>query len=145
MPFEEDRPLFTYCNLFRGHFTIRAEANDDNEKIQTRVNKDGKTVREYHYKKLSKVKLADIREAEHEEYGPSWEFIFLDGNEYVLLKISKNSPVSNMILNRLENLDLKSEVTLVAGYIEEEEKNLIGVNQHGEWVQRVYTKEKPGA
>lgn len=137
--------LFTYVNTFQGKFTVRTKEDDHNPEKRERVTSEGNKIWEIPYGKLEDVYLADIREATHEQYGASWEFIFMADNKYYLLRIGKNSPISSMILNRLENIDLKKIVTLSAWQPKGEDKTIITLWQEGKQIERVYTKENPGA
>jgi hypothetical protein len=143
MPLENQSSDFTYINFMNGKFIVRvSEDNPSDQKIK-RTNKLGATVYELHYDKLSDVLLADIREAEHDEYGPSYEFIFQDENDYLLLRISKKSRVANMILKRLENIKLDQPFTMRGYYFAEEDKSAVGIYQDGAKIEAAYSKEKP--
>jgi len=144
MPFEEERPPYTYTGIVKGLFWVKAKDDDHNEKIVERKDAEDKIVRGYQYKKLSKVLLVEIKETFHEKYKHSWEFYLLDGNQYVCWKMSKKSPIAAMFLKRIENLELDTPFTLVAGYDKENEKSMVGVWQNEGWVQSKYPKPKEG-
>jgi hypothetical protein len=144
MPLENELKIFTYINFYKGRFTLKAKDGDTSDKIIVRINKNNETVREYHYDKLSGVMLADIREGKHEEFGSHWEFVFLDGNEYKILRLSKKSRIATQFFNKLENLVLSEPFTIRSFYFEEEDRGAIAIYQNSKKLENVYTKENPG-
>lgn len=145
MPLEQASKPFTYINFMRGKFTLRVPEDDPHEDKIKRLNKNNINVYERHFDKLSDVFLADVREAEHDEYGPSYEFIFQDQNEYLFLRLSKKSRIATMILNKLENITLDKVFTIRGYYFTDDDKSAIGIYQDGVKLQNVYTKDNPGA
>jgi hypothetical protein len=134
---------FTYVNIFQGKFVIRCNQDDPDPDKRMRKTKDGTEIWEIPYGKLEDMMLADIREAEHDQYGKSWEIIMEAGNNYYLLRIGKRSPVSNMFLSRLENIVLDKPITLTAWMPDGEDKNIISIWQDGQKVERAHTRENP--
>ncbi len=134
---------FIYINVFQGKFVIRCKEDDPDPDKRSRKTKNGDVIWEIPYGKLEDMMLADIREAEHDQFGKSWEIIMQAGNEYYLLRIGKRSPMSNMFLSRLENILLDKPFTLTAWMPDGEEKNIIQLWQDGKKVERAHTREQP--
>jgi len=129
MPFEEDRPPFLYTSIIDGKFVVKAKDDDRSDKIVERVNAEGKTVREYHYRALKNVTLADIKVSKHETYGKSWEIYLIDGNQYICWKQSTKGALGSNFLKMVEGLDLKEPFTIVPGWDKEKEKSQVFVSQ----------------
>ncbi len=141
-----------FYNIFKGKFTLKVpEAHEGNtymgEDIVTRTNVMNKEVREIHYNALDDLLLVDIKEVDHAEWGKSYDFIFMDGNEYIQVRFSSGSLATSMLI-RMENILIDKPVNIELYFFEKDgdvkEKSTLNLFQNGEKLKRLYTKEDPG-
>lgn len=154
MPFEEDKPPFIYTGIIQGKFAVRAKNDDLNENIVERTNAEDKKVREYHYRSLKNVLLAEIKVVTHATYGTSWEFYLIDGNQYICWKQSTKGAIGSDFLKMVEGIKLDEPFTIVPGWDKEKERSQVfvfqgtKVNEEGKTVPKYlksnYTKPEEG-
>ena len=140
---------FTFYNIFRGKFVRKAPDGYAGEDLVERVNHLGKAVRELHFDRLEDIILVDIKIEDHAEYGKSYNFYFIDGNEYIKLKVSCNSSVASGILVRLENIFLENKFAIQLYFFPKDNENTkdrttLNIFQEDKKLERVYTKDNPG-
>jgi len=140
---------FTFYNIFKGKFTKKAPDDYTGEDLVERVNHLGKSVRELHFGNLEDILLVDIKEEDHSEYGSSYNFYFIDGNEYIKVKVSSRSSVASGILVRLENVILDKKLTIKLYFFPKDDENpkdrtTLNIFQDEKKLERVYTKDNPG-
>ncbi len=140
---------FTFYNIFKGKFTSKAPDDYTGEDLVERINKEGKAVRERHFNRLEDILLVDIKEEEHDEYGKSYNFFFMDGNEYIKVKVSAGSSVASGIMVRLENILLEKSIDIELYFFPKDKENPkerthLNIWQDGKKLGKVYTKDNPG-
>lgn len=140
---------FTFYNIFKGKFVRKAPDNYTGEDLVERVNHLGKAVRELHFDRLEDLLLVDIKEEDHAEYGKSYNFYFIDGNEYIKLKVSCNSSVASGILVRLENIIIDKNLAIELYFFPKDNENpkdrtALNIFQEDKKLDKVYTKDAPG-
>lgn len=109
-----------------------------------RVNKNGQTVFEEHYKAW-KGRITDISVREHKEYGKFWNITLTDEAGDAILSMNYSSGYSNAFLKTLPNVDLNSDVIITPNLkIEgDKKKTTVFITQHGQPTKWFYTKDNP--
>jgi len=136
---------FTYVSVYKSNFTVRwkTEPADYDEK---RENKLGATVYEKYYPQLS-GHLVDIGlkapPEDHKEYGHTWVFTVVDGEDTFKLQISAKNFTSSPIMNRLKNINYSQKVQFKIFPDREDPSNSVMTIMQGEKVLPWITKEEP--
>lgn len=109
-----------------------------------RVNKNGVTVHEEHYKGW-KGKITGIAVREHKEFGKFWNITLSDSDGEAILQMNYSSGYSAAFLKTLPNIDLKSDVIITPNLkIEgDKKKTTVFISQHGQPLKHFYTKDNP--
>jgi len=109
-----------------------------------RVNKNGATVHEEHYKGW-KGRITGIAVRDHKDYGKHWNVTITDEDGDAILQMNYSSGYSAAFLKILPNIDLNSEVNIVPDMRVEgdKKKTTLFITQHGKPVKWYYTKDNP--
>lgn len=135
---------FTYVSVYKSNFTVRwkTEPADYDEK---RENKLGATVYEKYYPQLSghlvDIDLKDPPE-DHKEYGHTWVFTVVDGEDTFKLQISAKNFTSSPIMNRLKNIDYSQKVQFKIFPDREDPSNSVITIMQGKKVEPWITKDE---
>lgn len=101
-----------YYSLFSGKITTRLkEPGGPGPEYVTRTNKDGVTVHEKHINGIAGHLLSvSVKDEEGSKYGPQWEIVLFDGEQYQKLQIKYSSKQAESFLKRLHNVDLAASI-----------------------------------
>lgn len=137
----------TYLNIVGGKISMKVK--EGTAGAESRVNKNGVTVWELKFDKLS-GRIADIN-LEDSDHGKVWVVTIQDGIDYYYLHLPISGRITNGLMHRLPNIDLSQDVILkvfrIFNTTKQKDQDYLVVYQGGEEksnkIENFYTKETP--
>ena len=136
---------FTYVSVYKSNFAVRWKIEPADYDIK-RENKLGVVVYEKYYPQLSGYLVNIGLQAppdDHKEYGHTWMFTVVDGDDTFRLQISAKNFTASPIMNRLKNIDYSQKVQFKIFPDREDSANSVITIMQGEKVAPWITKEEP--
>jgi hypothetical protein len=142
-----------YLSIVNAMFTQRVDAGtpDAVPRELTKGANKGKQVFELYFNKIT-GRLLSVKERENKEFGNSFLFTLDVSTEtspdsIAVIECPISSNYSSSILNRLPNVDLKTDVALTTYEIDDAQKGKkvtgISIRQNGTKIESHYSKESP--
>lgn len=127
----------TFVNIVSGRFAIKVDKETPG--AVERKNKNGETVYELLYNTVSGL-ITGIEKKET-DYGNQWNVTLSENGKRAVVSFPYSSRMADGFLRRIENVNLSEPVALKVFTFDE--KTYMTVNQNGQKIDMVYTKDNP--
>jgi len=150
---DSDQGKITYFRVVRGYFCTKSDESNPNS--VARKTEDGRVFYDLQFRALEGV-IFDIKleDYEHPKRGPEqrWKVFMYEpiDNEVWCVTLPASSRVTNGLLTRLPNIDMRLPVKLVACWFADDEKGALyaeqapGLDSKYVKIQPYWTRDNPG-
>ena len=136
-----------YLTIHQGLITKRVAKGTPDAKL--RILKNSKEVYEVGKNTLSGYLeniILDDPPVDHQEYGKSWIFTIVDGDDVFKLRIGAKGREAHAFLARLPNVDFSQPIKVLTYWIEGDDdvfRNFLAIHQGAAKILPYFTKEEP--